>query len=180
MFSVGIKVTIIASIDVILICFSVMTWRTRVVTWRGSVKKVLLKVLQKSQKNISAGVLFLIKIQAGDLPPRLHYWYYFVNSAKFLKTPFKNFERLLWKSLFVKFQVFPVKTNVLYISFNFFANLLFLRMSQETKTCSKNDKKRHKNCFSLCYSSFRPLLEMKMRDSMMESPREFAFSFRLW
>ena len=130
-----------------------MTWRTRVVTWRGSVRKVLLKVLQKSQKNISAGVLFLIKIQAGDLPPRLHYWYYFVNSAKFLKTPFKNFKRLLWKSLFVKLQVFPVKTDVLYISFNFFANLLFLRMSQETKTCSKIDKKRHKNCFSLCYSS---------------------------
>ena len=63
MFSVGIKVTI-ALIDVI---FRQRPEEPEVVTWRSSIKKVLLKILHKSQRNICAGVSFLIKIQAGGL-----------------------------------------------------------------------------------------------------------------
>ena len=55
MFSVGIKVTIIASIDVILICLQGMPETPEVVTRRGCVKKVFSKIPQNSQKNICAG-----------------------------------------------------------------------------------------------------------------------------
>ena len=63
MFSVGIKVTI-ASIDVI---FRQWQEEPEGVTWRASMKKVLLKISQGPQKKNCAGVSFLIKIQVGDL-----------------------------------------------------------------------------------------------------------------
>ena len=134
-FSVGIKVTIIASIDVILICLQVTPEEPEVITPRASVKKVFLKILRKSQKNIS---LFFCKF-----------------CEIFKKTYFGNVcERLLLRvrSLRVSFRkvsgFYCVDNCFIYISCKFPVNLFFLRMSQQTKTCSKNDKKRQQRTAS--------------------------------
>ena len=101
-FSVRIKVNVIASIDVILICPLGNDLKDQKQYPEGSVEKVLLKLSQKSQETICDGVFFKIKIHAGALS--LYYketlvLAVFVNPAKFLKTLSKNFgnvcERLL-------------------------------------------------------------------------------------
>ena len=70
---------------------------------RGSVKKMLLKISQKSQKNICAGVFFNEDSSRGSVTLLQRDSsigsFFFANSAKFLKTHSKNFgnvcERLL-------------------------------------------------------------------------------------
>ena len=57
------------------------------VAQRCSVKKVLLEISQNSQENICARVSFLIKLQAEK---RDSGWGVFMNSAKFLGTPFSQ------------------------------------------------------------------------------------------
>ena len=65
---------------------------TESVAQRCSVKKVFLEILQNSQENTCARVSFLIKLQA--LAQLWHRCFY-VNFAKFLRTPFLT-EHLQW------------------------------------------------------------------------------------
>ena len=96
---------------------------------------------QKSQKNICAGVFYLIKIQAGDLElyyketPLLVFFCKFCEIFK--STNFGNvYERLLLRvrSLRVSFRkvsgFYCADDCFMYISFKFLANLFFLRMSK--------------------------------------------------
>ena len=67
MFSVGIKVAIVASIEVTLICLYVTIWRTRSSHLEGFCKKSVFENFTKITKSICARVFFSKKIQAGGL-----------------------------------------------------------------------------------------------------------------
>ena len=90
MFSLGIKVTIIASVDVILMCFQVTTRRTGTIHPEGLCKKGGFKNFAKTtEKHLDRG-LFFYKDSGGGPATLLQrgssIGVFFVNSVKFLKT----------------------------------------------------------------------------------------------
>ena len=76
------------------------------------IEKVFLEILQNSQENTCARVSFLIKLQAAT-------WYFPVNFAKFLRTPFLQ-NTSGWLLLFVPFEMRESSTPILLVFWYYF------------------------------------------------------------